>query len=444
MKQRVVLIQANLRKQGAPSLGVGYLASYLRKKIDDIDVAIFETIPKDMRAIEELSPTVVGVSVLTQQFPYTLPFLEELKERIDVPVIMGGSHITAVPELLPPSCDIGVLSEGEETLYQILRQEAFTPDRLAQVEGVAYHDNGGVVTTPLRPLIEEIDGIPPPARDLLDMKHFLKGQNVFGPYIGRGSHMFTSRGCPYRCPFCFSSKFWRATIRDHSPEYVVSELAHLVRHYGAEMVHIFDDLFTVHKKRMRRIAELMEGEGLNREVKLGVVGRCDLFDDETGELLKRMNVIHVTFGFESGCQKTLDFLKNGRLTTEHIRNAVRLCRKYGFTVDGSFIIGSPGETEEEMLETLEFIKSLKLDKFAFATATPYPGTKFWEIMKERGLIGTDIDWRKLNTLNREMLEDVDNQFLMIDGISKDRFLEVWDMFEKERRKFWSYDWRKNN
>lgn len=444
MKQSIVLIQANLRKQGAPSLGVGYLASYLRKKMDDVDVAIFETIPKDLGAIEKLSPTAVGVSVLTQQYPYTLPFLRELKERMDVPVIMGGSHITAVPDLLPESCDIGVLGEGEETLHQILVREAFTPEKLAEVEGVAYRDGGRVVTTSLRPLIEEIDEIPPPARDLMDMDHFLKGQNVFGPYIGRGSHMFTSRGCPYRCPFCFSSKFWRSTIRNHSPGYVVRELAYLVRHYDAKLVHFYDDLFTANKKRMRRIAELVEEEGLNREAKLGVVGRCDLFDDETCELLKRMNAVHVTFGFESGCQKTLDFLKNGRLTTERIRNAVRLCRKYGFTVDGSFIIGSPGETEEEMLETLEFIKSLKLDKFAFATATPYPGTRFWEIMQGRGRIDTDIDWRKLNTLNREMLEDVDNQFLMIDSISKERFLEVWDMFEKERRKLWTYDWRKNN
>jgi anaerobic magnesium-protoporphyrin IX monomethyl ester cyclase len=444
MKQRLILIQANKRQQGAPSLGLAYLASYIRKKIKDIEVIIKEIMPQDWHGIEELSPSIIGIGVLTQQFPNAVDFIKKIKENMNVPIIIGGSHISACPQLLPECCDIGVIGEGEETLYEIIVKKAFTPDKLSNIKGVAYHQNGKVIVNPLRPLIKNINDIPFPARDLLNMKNYLKGQNVFGPHIGKGTHLFTARGCPYHCPFCFSSKFWRATLRANSPEYVVDEIEHLISYYNSKLIYIYDDLFVINKARMKKIAQLMQEKGLNREAELGVVGRCDLFDDETCIILKQMNVKHVSFGMESGNERILALLKNGEIKTSHIRNSVRLARKYGFTVDGSFIIGSPSETEEEMLETLEFIKSLKLDKFAFTTAIPYPGTKFWEIMEKQGRISYDVDWRQLQMINREFLGDVDNQFLMIDSISKKRFLEIWDMFEKERLKLWSYDWRKHN
>lgn len=444
MKQRMILIQANARQQGAPSLGLAYLASYLREKIKNIEIIIVESIPEDWHEIEKLSATVVGMGVLTPQFPDAVAFTQTIKENMDIPIIIGGAHISACPQLLPNSCDIGVIGEGEETFYQIISQRAFTAEKLANIKGVVYHQKGKVVINPLRSLIKNLDDIPSPARDLLNMKHYLKGQNVFGPHIGRGTHMFTARGCPYHCPFCFSSKFWRATFRTNSPEYVVDEMEHLISYYSSKLIYIYDDLFTINKARMQKIAQLMQEKGLNQETELGVVGRCDLFDEETCIILKQMNVKHVSFGMESGNERILALLKNGKMKTSHIKNSVSLARKYGFTIDGSYIIGSPSETEEEMLETLEFIKSLKLDKFAFTTAIPYPGTKFWEIMEKQGRISYDVDWRQLQMINRELLDNTDNQFLMIDSISKKRFLEIWDMFEKERLKLWSYDWKKHN
>jgi anaerobic magnesium-protoporphyrin IX monomethyl ester cyclase len=444
MKQRLILIQANERQQGAPSLGLAYLASYLREKIKDIEVIIKEIIPQDWHEIEELLPTIIGISVLTHQFPDAVDFMKKLKENMNVPIIIGGSHISACPQLLPECCDIGVIGEGEETLYEIIAKKAFTPDKLSYIKGIAYHQNGKVIVNPLRPLIKNINDIPFPARDLLNMKHYLKGQNVFGPHFGRGTHLFTARGCPYRCPFCFSSKFWQATFRTHSPRYVINEIRHLIDVHEVKLLHIYDDLFTINKKRMSKIAQLLDQQGFNQKVEFGVLGRCDLFDRETCEILKKMNVKHVNFGMESGCERILNFLKNGRVKPEHIRNSVKLAKEYGFTIDGSFIIGSPSETEEEMLETLEFIKSLKLNKFAFTTATPYPGTKFWDIMMSRGRIDYNVDWRQLKMINRELLENHYNHFLMIDKVSKKRFLEIWDMFEHERKKLWSYDWRKHN
>lgn len=443
--QRILLIQANNRRQGAPSLGLAYLASFLRERIKNIDIIILEKIPDDWYQMETYSPTIVGISVLTHQFPDAVEFAQKLKAHMDVPIIIGGSHISACPSLLPECCDIGVISEGEETLYEIISQEAYTEEKLRTIKGVVFRQNGKITINPLRPLIKNLDTIPSPNRDLLNMKHYLKRQNVFGPHFGHGTHIFTSRGCPYKCVFCFSSKFWRSKIRFNSPDYILSEIKGLLRDYKQiEYIYIYDDLFTLNKPRMRTISQMIRKASIDSKVQFGVLGRADIFDDETCQILKSMNVMHVNFGLESGTQRILDFLKNGKVTLEMAKNAVELCRKYGFTVDASFIIGSPGETAEEMLQTLEFIKSLKLHKFAFSIAVPYPGTKLWEILEKKGKVDYQVDWRSLMTIDRDVLNYKDNQFLSVGKVDKEQFYQIWQKFEEERRKLFDYDWRGHN
>jgi anaerobic magnesium-protoporphyrin IX monomethyl ester cyclase len=443
--QKLLLIQANNCRQGAPSLGLAYLASFLREKIRNIEINILEQIPRDWHQVEKYSPTVIGISALTHQFSDVVDFTKTLKTHMDIPIILGSSHISACPSLLPESCDIGVISEGEETLHEIFSREAYTAKKLQKIKGVVFRKNGEVTINPLRPLIKNIDTIPTPARDLLDMEHYLKRQNVFGPHFGHGTHIFTSRGCPYKCVFCFSSQFWRSTIRFNSADYVLSEIKDLLRNYKQiEYIYIYDDLFTLNKLRMQTISRKIREAGIDNKVQFGVLGRADRFDEETCQILKSMNVIHVNFGLESGTQRILDFLKNGKLTLEMSKNAVELCRKYGFTVDASFIIGSPEETAEEMLQTFEFIKSLKLDKFAFSIAVPYPGTKLWEILEKQGKVDGKVDWRSLKTIDRDVLNHKDNQFLSIDKVDKEEFYQIWQMFEDERKKLFDYNWREHN
>jgi radical SAM superfamily enzyme YgiQ (UPF0313 family) len=442
--KRIVLIQCVNRRQGAPGLGLAYLASYIRERIKDIEIVILEQTPKDINKVMEHSPDLIGLSVLTPQFPDAIELSKKLKKHKDVPIIIGGSHITACPQFLPDYCDIGVIGEGEETLFEIIAQQAFTSANLANIKGICFHQNGEIVVNPRRPLINNLDEIPFPAWDLLDMEHYLRGQNVFGPHFGRGTHLLTSRGCPYNCTFCFSPVLWQKHYRSHSAEYSVEEIKQLVENYSVNMLHLYDDISVLDKKRLRRMADLLVKEGLHKEVKFGIVARCNMFDEEICDILKQMNVIHVNFGIESGNERVLKFLKNNTLKKEEIERAVRITQEYGFTVDGGLIIGSPGETAEEMFESLEFIKSLKLDKFCFKIATPYPGTKLWEILEKEGRINFDVDWRYFDTADKDVLKHKDKIFLCTEKVKREEFFRIWEVFENERKKSFAYDWRKHN
>ena len=131
---------------------------------------------------------------------------------------------------------------------------------------------------------------------------------------------------------------------------------------------------------------MVEKEKINEKVAFGMFGRANIFDEETCKLLKRMNTVFIEFGIESGNQRILDFLKGGTVKIKQIEDSIALCKKYGIKTSGTFIIGSPGETEEEMLQTLEFIKRLDLDKFAFFTLNPYPGTPLWDYAVKEGIL----------------------------------------------------------
>jgi radical SAM superfamily enzyme YgiQ (UPF0313 family) len=439
---KLALIVADKEPQGAPFLGVAYLASYVRKYLNLSNIKIFSYILKDFTELEDFSPDIVGISAMSPQFPAAIELSKKIKKELGVPIIVGGSHISALPELLPESCDIGVIGEGEQTLLELISlytSKGWDKRSLYKIKGIAFRDDEKIVVTNRRERIKPLDKIPYPARDSLDMEHFLQTGNTFGPHFGRGTHMFTSRGCPYNCVFCSSVAFWGKSLL-HSPEYTVGEIKALIETYGVELIHLYDDLFLINKKRLALISELIDSVGINKKVKFGILGRVDLFDEEICKYLKKMNVIHVNFGMESGCQRVLDFLKNKTITIQQTMDAVKLAKEYGFTVDGSFIIGSPDETEEEMLETLEFIKSLQLDKFAHFILTPYPGSDLWKIAEELGVVSEEMDWSRL-WMSRRHLRNVEDQLVLNKSISKERLFEIWKIFEKERLKLFDYNWQ---
>ena len=439
---KLALIIAEKDPQGSPSLGVAYLAGYLREYFRAIEIKIFSHIPEDFSELKNFSPNVVGISAISPAFNNAINLANKIKEEMDIPVILGGPHISALPHLLPQACDVGVIGEGEETLLELIRlceNGTLTKDQLHHCRGIVFRENAEIIITARRQRIRPLDLIPLPARDLLDMEHFLQRGNTFGPHFGRGTHMFSARGCPFKCVFCSAAAFWGAPTL-HSPERTVAEIEYLIEKFGVELIHIYDDLFLIDPARIAGIADLISAKGIDNQVKFGILGRVDVFNEKICKNLKKMNVVHVNFGMESGCQRVLNFLKNTSVTIPQIREAVNLAKEYGFTVDGSFIIGSPDETEEEMMETLDFIKSLNLDKFAHFILTPYPGTKLWSIAKAQGEVSDDMDWDKL-WISRRHLKSIEENISVNTKMSKKRLVEIWEIFEKERIKLFDYNWQ---
>jgi anaerobic magnesium-protoporphyrin IX monomethyl ester cyclase len=255
----------------------------------------------------------------------------------------------------------------------------FEPEHLSNIRGILYHDDGQVVRTAPRPLIRQLDEIPHPKRSLVG--------------YGEMSYIMSSRGCPFKCVFCASSKFW-GKYRLASEEYVVEEVVELYEH-GTKIIRILDDLFTVNKRRLRRIVSLLAERNILGKVGFSVCCRANLVSEQLVALLKQLNVVSVLLGLESGSARTLQYLK-GNVTVEDNRKAVRLFKDAGIQTNGLFIIGSPDETEEEIMETYEFIRQSPLDFVDIFLMTPLPGTEIWEDALSRGLVSSSMDWGLLD------------------------------------------------
>lgn len=383
---RILLVNVVDARNGIESLfvplGLGYLAAYLRRERPHVEVAICgENVGE---RIESWQPDVVGLSSVTQNFEAAREHAR-IARAAGCRVIVGGVHITMLPGSLAPEMDVGVMGEGEEALVELLdlmERDALTPESLAAVRGIVYRDAGGELNvTEARPPIKPLDGLPLPARDLL------------GVETGGRAHLFSSRGCPYRCVFCASSRFWPG-VRSFTPEYVLRELREVLETYRPSQITFYDDLFIFDRRRLAAIVEGIEAERMQERVEFAVSVRANLVDEEVAGLLKRMNVVGVSMGLESGSAATLASLKPS-VTLEENERAVALLDGMGFQVNGSFVIGSPRESRADVLQTLRFIERHPMNIANTYILTPYPGTPVWDDALARGLVSEDMAWSRL-------------------------------------------------
>lgn len=221
-----------------------------------------------------------------------------------------------------------------------------------------------------------------------------------------------------------------------SPERVVETIEyHLQKYPHIRRVKFWDDLFTVKLKRVEKIADLFEDKGLARRLVVTICTRSDHINESLLKALKRMNCTHVSMGLESGCNKTLKYVK--KLTTaEKNRRAVELLDANGFDTEASFIIGFPEETSEDIQETYDFIKSIPIKKIQVFLPMPYPGTRIWEHALKKGLVSEDMDWKRLDliaTMTRP--KQVLDEFIVIaERVSREELYEWMLKFRRLRLK----------
>ncbi len=407
----------NLYPQLAPAYLVAYVNKNLSNKID------FHMISSEFeKTILKIKPDIVAISSVSQNYNRTKDIAKFSKKAGVSTVIVGGSHISLFPASLTTDFDIGVIGEGEQTFLELMKifvsQQKFSHKDLQKIDGLAFWDEGELKYTARRSLIKCLDDLPFPDRSLFKIDP-------------NKAYMFSSRGCPYKCVFCASTRLWDK-VRFHSAEYVVQEIKELVEKYNVKRIDFYDDLFIASKKRLIEIVSLIKREGINKYVEFHLSGRANLINDEVCSLLKQMNVRSISLGLESGSPEILNFLKGSSVTVKHNFTAVETIKKHGLGCIGSFVIGAPNDTKETILDTLNFIKRSKLDEFAVFPLTPFPGTPMWEYAEKEGLLPDNHDGIDWNRLDIEYEQSHTYNIHLAKYLSRDELYKLYLSFKKEQ------------
>jgi radical SAM superfamily enzyme YgiQ (UPF0313 family) len=364
--------------EGFPPLGLAYIAAVLEKEFS-VEILDLTINPKTdfVEYLNDEKPDVVGFTATTPQVNTVFKLIKLVKENTDAKIIVGGPHPTALPhESIEHGADFVVRGEGEMTIYELCKNL----ERPERVDGISYMKNGGAVHNPDRKLIEDLDRIPLPARHLLPPL-----KKYFGQVLGNRrpiGHIVTSRGCPYNCVFCYK-KVSGMGFRARSPANVIKEWKILVEDYQVREIAIFDDVFTQDVERVKRICDKIIQENLI--VPWACLGgiRADTASIELLDCMHEAGCYRIAIGVESGSQKVLNKIgKNVKL--EEIELAFKNAKEVGIETNAFFVLGNPGENRESMEKTIEFAKKLDPTYCQFTIATPYPGSRLYDMVREKG------------------------------------------------------------
>uniref|UniRef100_A0A7V3YLQ2 B12-binding domain-containing radical SAM protein n=1 Tax=Candidatus Caldatribacterium californiense TaxID=1454726 RepID=A0A7V3YLQ2_9BACT len=363
-----------------PPLGLAYLAASCRTHHE---VAIVDLQVEDAKRFEEelRRCDLVGITATTSTFPEALRIARKAKDEGRL-VVMGGYHVTFRDEeaLRSGVVDYVVRGEGEEIFVELLEalERGISPEN---VPGISFLREGTILRTPTSLPPQDLDALPFPARDLLQLSKYWMTQLEGEPLV----NVLTSRGCPFACKFCASSHFSGRKWRARSPENILRELETLYFDWGFRAVAFVDDNFTLQPERVERLCEEIERRRL--KLRWWCFSRADTIVRHEF-LVKKMakaGLRMVYLGLESAERAILeDYGK--QLTQEVARKALEILRKYGVKSWGSFILGSLRETKATIRKTIEFARKIRPDIVQFSLLTPFPGTALFEELQRENRI----------------------------------------------------------
>jgi len=386
-------------------IGLGYIASALENAGHSVSVFDFQlkgnTIRKFRGFINRELFDVIGFSATTITKGNTHKLSHICKEVLpNCIVIVGGAFSTVYPQKLisqSPAIDYEVVGEGELTIVELIK--AIEADsNLNKVKGIIFRDKtGNIVQTSPRPLIEDLNSIPFPAFHLFDLDAYQPPPGMFFKRPLR--QMITTRGCPFRCIFCDDRIIWRGKCRMRSAENIVKEIELLVNESEAREIQFYDDTFTVNKKRVFRLCELL------MEKKLGVIWRCSSRVDTVNEkMLKAMYAAgcrSISYGIESGDDEILKKMNKGT-TVAQAKDAIKWTNEAKIQAKGFFMMNFPGETIETTEKTIALAKELDLDFVGFNLTIPHHGEQLKKLVEENYQLNEQVYYNDNAKLGNEI------------------------------------------
>ncbi|MDR0881675.1 MAG: B12-binding domain-containing radical SAM protein [Candidatus Adiutrix sp.] len=368
-----------------PPLGLAYLSAYLKDRGQEVTVIDMQGLmmnTEDLaQRLVESPADLVGITSMTTTFPAALRAARLVRAKLpQAAIVFGGVHPTLDPEgvLAHPEVDYVLRGEGEASLYALVRALKGEAG-LDTVEGLARRADGRlIIGEKARPLAA--DEIPRPDYEAFPIEKYIShNENLRGI---RGISMLISRGCPYHCTFCAVQETMGHQWRIKSPELLVQDIIEMQARYKLEGVWFKDSIFNMNRQWVADFCRLL----LDRQVKLDwqINTRVDLIDEEQIVLMKKAGLTQIDFGIESGSDRILKILRKNT-TVAQIKKAIDIAHRH-VKVFGFFMVGIPGETEEDVLATFDLAKKLNLDTSTWSIYSPLPGSPLYDQLLAEGKI----------------------------------------------------------
>ena len=354
--------------------------------LDDVSHPIWSEV---VDRIANFAPDILGITMLTPNYKAAQNIAELSKSRdANLKVVVGGVHPSLDPEgTLAQDCfDYVIRGEGEFSLLELVEGHDEK-----DIPGLSYKKGGRSIHNQARPLIDDLDILPFPCRD--------RGSFIGGTGYLETGYIMTGRGCPFSCSYCASPLLWGRVVRYRSVSNVISELEWLAGNSDS-MVRFVDDAFNLNKQRTKEICRQIFSRGLKHEWVCDA--RVDLLDEELVSLMVQAGCVRIKLGVESGSNRILEKVGKG-FTTETVRQQVVMVKKYKLPLTVYLMAGFPGETTEDLRQTIELAKELDADYYSLSIFTPYYGTQIWNEMYQSGQKMDKEHWEYFYHQSQEMV-----------------------------------------
>lgn len=357
-------------------LGILYISAYLKQ--NNIENQVFDSTFSTLEVLKqnllENSPKLIGIYTNLMTKINVLKIVQFIKiNKLKTKIVLGGPEIRYnADNYLRHGADILVIGEGEETFLELCKVDINNIEDLACINGIAYLNGNKTFFTPERSLIKDINQLPFPAREAIDLKKYgeaWKNHHGYSMYS-----ISTMRGCPYTCKWC-SRAVYGGTYRRRSAKLVVDEIELLKNNYSPDRIWFVDDVFTINHKWLREFALELMNRGIT--IQYEIITRADRMSDEVIDILKKTGCFRVWIGAESGSQEIINAMDR-RVEISKVQEMILKTKKTGIEAGTFIMLGYPGERRKNIQETIQHLKTCNPDFFTITVAYPITGTPLYE------------------------------------------------------------------
>ncbi len=380
-----------------PPLGVIHLAAVIRDKYPDalirvVDYALGSYTPHRLAQMaKQFNPDIIGLSSMTHEFHIFRNLVDDMRKTCPKSLYLaGGPLATHNYKEIFEHCqlDFAIRCEGEITMMQLIEAHRSGTNPY-DINGIVYKKNGELQVNPEQAFIGELDSLPVPAWDLVDLKKYstianwngVQKEKIYAP-------VFTSRGCPFKCSYCHN--IFGKTFRFRSAEHILKEIRLLYNKFGVREIHFIDDVFNLRKDRVKQICQGIIDSGMRIALAFPNGLRVDIMNEEILHVLKHAGTYKINYAIETVTPRLQSEIKKN-INLDKAQRMIEITSKIGIITFGFFMIGFPTETREEIKNTIDFAVNSRLDTAKFFKVTPYKGTELGDYALQRNPGLGDID-----------------------------------------------------